>query len=1241
MNWSFLRDLELNIKSIKVVPLLFVLTWFVIPQIGFSQTGPGGVGSTNGSSTLNAWWRGDAGVTASGGVVSDWGDQSGYGNNLFQVTVGNRPTAATSAALNNRSVIRYTGSSSQFFNSSFSGPGVDNMTLFVVANGTEYQSLIRFQNTGGTYVVYPWNTTSKVFIASSDGGTGSGVASGLVASTNNIGGARYRRNTTNGMQTFLNGVVNAQRNSVDNPLPSQNFYSGMYSGGGEFPTADVGEMIVYYSALNDAQMVIVQNYLAAKFNVTLSSNDLYTMDNPANGDYDFNVAGIGRIDASNLHNDAQGTGIVRMLNPTNLDNGEFLFWGNNGLPNTPLVTTDVPSGVVSKLARVWRVSEVNTSSAAVDVGAVDVRFDLTGLGTITTADLRLLVDTDNDNSFADETPIAGATSVGGNVYQFAGVTQIANGTRFTLSTDIVNTFYSIASGAWEANTSWSLSSDGSSGALPVGVFPGRGDNVVIRTGHTITADNVADNGYAGTKPDDLALANIGPFTSSNLAMFYQTGDIRIAGTLSIPGIEAMIGGYTEIVSGGTLTTGSSLVNTGYLEAATGSSLSTLDDLILTGSSITLINTNSTSSDDIIIDHTDATLCGTGSTILQNGAGSTITYANGGTINQVCSSFTITCVGVGCAGTFPTIGTGSVILGNSGPAGIGATDGSTSLILWLDATRLAGANNATLTTWNDLSGYNYNFTVGNGAVFKTNAINGYSVLDFNGTSHYFQRAYTAALNPGNFSVFSANNVTSTGAYKTVISSRRTVPTGGYMLYSIPTTNVWTFWNGNGIGWDALNATSTTGTWASQAFTYNATANSKSLTIQNGASGTATPTFVVNNSGNTRVGAGANEGAASFFFSGRIGEVFMYNKVTNAAQVILINNYLAAKYNFTLTLNDVYTMDNPGTDFDHEVAGIGQASNGSYHRDSRGTGVVRMWNPKNLGNSEFMMWGHNNVAYNSSTTAVGTAVDGTLVQERLNRIWAIGETGDVGNVSISFDVSTLTSGTLLGSNLVLLIDRDGDGFADNDVTPIVGSFSNNKVVFSGVNLQNGDRFTLGNSNSSQPLPVQLVSFEATSQPVAVLLTWKTATEIGNDFFQIERSTDAEQWTTIDKIKGAGNSNTTIQYLRYDNQPIQGVSYYRLKQQDFDGHIEYSPIVAVNYKSFATIQVFPNPSRGVFTIPQMRLTEEQVQVFNNLGQKVNFTVNTSSDTQISLIDQPSGVYLVRIFDGQFLQTIRLVKN
>ncbi|MBK7651806.1 MAG: hypothetical protein IPJ20_15260 [Flammeovirgaceae bacterium] len=72
------------------------------------------------------------------------------------------------------------------------------------------------------------------------------------------------------------------------------------------------------------------------------------------------------------------------------------------------------------------------------------------------------------------------------------------------------TYYSLASGAWESNTSWSFSANGSSGAVAVGLFPRRLDNVVIRTGHTITIDNVTDNGLCGVSPDGLGRSNVGP-----------------------------------------------------------------------------------------------------------------------------------------------------------------------------------------------------------------------------------------------------------------------------------------------------------------------------------------------------------------------------------------------------------------------------------------------------------------------------------------------------------------------------------------------------------------------------------------------------------------------------------------------------------------------------------------------------------------------------------------------------------
>lgn len=196
----------------------------------------------------------------------------------------------------------------------------------------------------------------------------------------------------------------------------------------------ISEIIIYRKAVNNAERIIVNNYLSAKYDISLSMNDVYTMDNQANGDYDHEVAGIGRVDASNLSDDGQGSGLVRILNPNDLNNDEFLMWGHdNGIPQAQEFI-DVPPSVFARFDRVWRASELNTSGTPVDVGSIDVRFDLNGLGPVNPTHLRLLVDENNNGIFSDETPIAGAVDLGGGIYAFQGVSEIEHSNRFTIAT---------------------------------------------------------------------------------------------------------------------------------------------------------------------------------------------------------------------------------------------------------------------------------------------------------------------------------------------------------------------------------------------------------------------------------------------------------------------------------------------------------------------------------------------------------------------------------------------------------------------------------------------------------------------------------------------------------------------------------------------------------------------------------------------------------------------------------------
>lgn len=815
------------------------------------------------------------------------------------------------------------------------------------------------------------------------------------------------------------------------------------------------------------------------------------------------------------------------------------------------------------------------------------------------------------------------------------------------------TYYSrnaTSGGNWDSNTSWTTVSDGTGGPLATGVWPRRHDNVVIRSGHTITVDATSDNKSCGVSPDGLGQSNVGPFTSSNTAMFYHIGDITVSGTLTITGVEMMTGGYTHVLSGGTLGLGSNLVQVGYLDVDNGSTFTCLDDLVLTGNSVSFINTNSTSTDDLIIDHTNATLCGIGTNTLQNGSGSQITYTNSATINQICTSFTIACTGGGCTG-FPQTGTTVSLLGIIGPGGVG---NSSNIKMWYmgdrDAFSDAGttpvANGGTVRQWNDQSGNNNHATqatAGNRPIYRTAQTNGLGALEF--TGDLFIDGPTpgiAASSSHTYIMTYRDTQTGTGGVNDGSGHYildRTTATNGLVSLKPISGNVYFYQKrddgGGGLGGPSSTTLINTNTkWIEMVrnrgtnyrLYYNGVQESS---VADGDGNTTPP--------NPRIGRHAtttNGGLRGF-----VNEFIVYSTTLTEIQRILINNYIAAKYALTLSANDVYTMDNSGNgDFDFQVAGIGQASDGSKHIDAKGPGIVRMWNPNNLTNGEYLLWGHNNGNLSGTTSGV----DGTIIMQRLNRIWRVSETGDVGTTSISFDISSF-AGVALGGNLRLLIDRDGDGFADNDVTPVsAGSLANNIITFSGISLQNGDRFTIGNTDLSTPLPVELISFTAQIEHGEVMLHWATASEKNNNYFTIQRSKNIEEWEDVVHVAGAGNSIEKREYTTSDGWPYEGVSYYRLKQTDFDGAFTYSSVRRVEIVSEEILRVYPNPTRSDFNlITGFDLNSNEISLINLMGQVVPFALEYESDRSVSIkpINPSTGVYLLRIRKGNYSRSVRVI--
>ena len=96
---------------------------------------------------------------------------------------------------------------------------------------------------------------------------------------------------------------------------------------------------------------------------------------------------------------------------------------------------------------------------------------------------------------------------------------------------------------------------------------------------------------------------------------------------------------------------------------------------------------------------------------------------------------------------------------------------------------------------------------------------------------------------------------------------------------------------------------------------------------------------------------------------------------------------------------------------------------------------------------------------------------------------------------------------------------------------------------------------------PLPVELVDFKGIRQAESNLLQWSTTSEINNDYFSVERSYDGINFNAIAIVDGAGNSESLLQYSYSDSKVNEDITYYRIRQTDFDGKTSYSNVIAIN--------------------------------------------------------------------------------
>lgn len=157
---------------------------------------------------------------------------------------------------------------------------------------------------------------------------------------------------------------------------------------------------------------------------------------------------------------------------------------------------------------------------------------------------------------------------------------------------------------------------------------------------------------------------------------------------------------------------------------------------------------------------------------------------------------------------------------------------------------------------------------------------------------------------------------------------------------------------------------------------------------------------------------------------------------------------------------------------------------------------------------------------------------------------------------------------------------------------GGASNQLSICNTTVWQSSDGNKTGPMSYGDPLPVKLISFNAIFDNGKVDLSWSTASEVNNDFFTIEKSRDGKTFEEVSRVKGSGTSNSLMEYFDTDYEPFKGISYYRLKQTDFNGDETVSPVVPVNYiVKDDGFKIYPNPAvSGEKIFVQLQNTEPQ---------------------------------------------------
>ncbi len=383
--------------------------------------GPGGFEPADGASDLALWL--DAGDLdadgvpdglVSGATVTSWADRSGYGRDANGV-MGTPFYVASSVAANGRPAVGFSsaGGTDQLFTSyNFDSLGAD-YSVFAVS-----------RYTGGDNERVVTSKTRNWLFGHHGGGDERWYAEGWIHQTGNgntdlhvytgIIGPSVNGNAGDpGADFWKDGdqLTDNDQGSNNTAYKPGGLALGAWTGGGESSNAEVAEVVIFNRALSEAERLVAQNSLSSKYDIGIGGEDLYAGDAPAAGDFDRDVFGVGRVDASSQLLDAGASGFGIEVAPT--DDGDFALAGHNVASNSKVAIGGI-AGVAERWSRAWYVDVTDAN----DNLAATLAFDYSdaGLARTTESDFTLLRSNDGGSTWS---AVASTTAIVDDLVSFS------------------------------------------------------------------------------------------------------------------------------------------------------------------------------------------------------------------------------------------------------------------------------------------------------------------------------------------------------------------------------------------------------------------------------------------------------------------------------------------------------------------------------------------------------------------------------------------------------------------------------------------------------------------------------------------------------------------------------------------------------------------------------------------------------------------------------------------------------